>query len=56
MLIETTIVALILGLTVLALATLGWLTPGGVSSEDPTPPVGTPEEVGEALEDALDRR
>jgi hypothetical protein len=56
MVVAMTIAALILGLTLLALATISWLTPGGVTAVDPTPPVGTPEEVGQALEEALDRR
>ena len=56
MVVATTVAALVLGLTLLVLTALSWLTPGGVAGVDPGPPAGTPAQVGQALEQALDRR
>jgi len=53
MLTETTIAALVLALTILALWAIGRLTPGGVPGEVPS---GTPVEVVDAVDEALGTR
>ncbi len=53
MLVEATVAVLILVLTVLILVTVARLTPGGAGEETHGGPIGTPEQIGDAVDEAL---